>query len=83
MRIRRSMVESLPGDLVTYYLDSNRRKLTHIGIIVAKEGRLEVGEWHIQVMSQWGCDGEYLHEETAVPKEIFGTFRAYWSERKC
>ena len=74
--------EAVPGDLVAYYQDSNRAELAHIGIIVAKEKRIELGDWGIRVLSQWGADGEYLHDETDVP-QCFGNIRAYWSERKC
>lgn len=73
--------EVLPGDLIAYYSDSSRTELSHIGIIVAKERRIEFGNWYIRVLSQWGADGEYLHGETDVPG-CFGDVRAYWSERK-
>ena len=73
---------SVPGDLVLYYDDEKRRQFTHVGLIVKKQRLTPSADWHIQVLSKWGAEGEYFHPETTVP-ELFGEFRTYFSERKC
>jgi len=74
-------IDTVPGDLIAYYVDKDRQTLTHIGIIVAKRGDIEKADWNIQVLSKWGLYGEYLHDEGDVPNH-FGNLRIYYSERK-
>ena len=73
---------TVPGDLVVYYKNADKKIIRHVGIIVAKEGNVESGDWVIRVLSKWGAEGEYLHCENEVPT-IYGTTRVYYSERKC
>jgi hypothetical protein len=69
------------GDIVIYRRDSIPQ---HIGIIyeIRDVSILHDGSHHqIWVLSQWGEDGEYLHELEKVPA-IYGTEYEFWSERR-
>ena len=62
-------------------MSNNRWDITHVGLIVAKERNIVEADWIIRVLSKWGMDGEYLHDERDVPS-LLGTSRQYYSERK-
>lgn len=69
------------GDIVVYKKDRNSIEIEHVGVIIKVESDFTAGEIRIQVLSQWGFDGEYLHYEDNVPA-LFGNYREYYSERK-
>jgi len=69
----------MPGDVVVY---QNRATgaIVHVGIVLAAEGVFETRR--IRVLSQFGRDGEYIHDLHDIP-EFYGqpVFRFY-SERR-
>ncbi|MCH8877874.1 MAG: hypothetical protein IIA89_13815 [Chloroflexi bacterium] len=69
-----------PGDLVTYKvrLDGEVR---HIGVVMSTTPNPEAAEVDVTVLSQWGYDGEYIHDEENVPV-LFGQIREYFTERR-
>ncbi len=68
-----------PGDLVVYR--DQGEKITHIGMILASEPKIETASWEITVLSKWGAEGEYRHPLTHVPS-AYGRPSDYWSERR-
>jgi hypothetical protein len=68
------------GDLVVYKKSATAVDIDHIGLIVEIVPQLEKAEVRVRVLSQWGFDGEYLHDEDNVPLMI-GKHREYYSER--
>jgi hypothetical protein len=75
----RSAVEATAGDVAVYRDASGA--ITHVGIIIAVENDLATSVTRFQVLSQWGHDGEYLHDGEDVPK-LFGRLTEVWSERR-
>jgi hypothetical protein len=70
------------GDVVVYWnREVSRTVPTHVGIVVSMDPDLSNAKLRIRVLSQWGYDGEYLHEVLDVP-EAFGSEVEYWSERR-
>lgn len=64
-----------PGDVIVYRWAPGEEP-THVGLVWS------VGtDRRIQVLSQWGNDGEYLHDEAQVPQP-YGQNREYYTERK-
>src|SRR6266404_2006194 len=55
----------MPGDLVIYQDPAG--EITHVAVVVSNRPNLENGSSNILVLSQWGLDGEYLHDYTDVP----------------
>lgn len=75
---RVSRQQTMPGDLVVYY---HQDKISHMGIILGIERDLANAELNILVLSKWGYDGEYLHQERDVPRQ-YGNTLVYFSEKK-
>ncbi len=69
--------EPLPGDVVLY-LDNHG--LSHVGVITKVEPILKSADWCIEVISQWGSDGEFIHEMSDVPA-MLGIPKEIWTER--
>jgi hypothetical protein len=69
--------EPFPGDVVLY---REGAELTHVAVITTVEPNLQQAAWAIEVISQWGMDGEYLHEMTDVPR-LLGVPVEIWTER--
>ena len=69
------------GDLIIYKKSQVAGEIDHIGVIVNVELLLKSAEIKIQVLSQWGFEGEYLHDEENVPPH-YGRYREYYSERR-
>jgi hypothetical protein len=67
-----------PGDLVLYH-DGN--ELTHIAVVVSCEPSVAQSAFKITVLSQWGADGEYLHDYDDVT-DILGRPYKFYSERR-
>jgi len=77
-----------PGDVVLY-LD-RYKKPAHIGVILEHRARplsaapppRELDSWHIMVLSQWGTDGEYIHDLMDVHYEWRETAPEFLTEKK-
>lgn len=68
------------GDVVVYG-DPSKGETSHVGIIVLKEANVSSGSWNVEVMSQWGADGEYIHPLDHVPP-LLGIPIQFWTDRK-
>lgn len=69
------------GDLVIYKKSRTSNEIDHIGVIIGLEKFPQTAEIKIRVLSQWGFDGEYIHDELNVPS-LYGKHLEYYSERK-
>jgi hypothetical protein len=67
------------GDLITYQSDKDG-EIDHVGIIVNIRDDLSSAERHLEILSQFGFDGEYFHDEYCIPP-FYGKFVRYFSER--
>jgi hypothetical protein len=68
-----------PGDLVIYH--DAYGDVSHVAIAVSNEPDLTNGSSNIRVLSQWGSDGEYLHDYRDVPLSL-GRPARFYSERR-
>jgi hypothetical protein len=69
----------LPGDLVIYH--DAYGDVSHVAVAVSNEPDLTSGGSNIRVLSQWGSDGEYLHDYRDVPP-FLGKPVKFYSERR-
>ena len=70
--------KQLPGDLLLYW---KGEEFTHVAVVVEHHPDFESGKFRTRVVSQWGADGEYLHNVDDVPYWL-GKPKEFWSERK-
>jgi hypothetical protein len=68
-----------PGDVVVY---ENDGEVSHVAVVVSNDPRVSDGTSIIRVISQWGADGEYLHEYHDVPVLLGKPVRFYSERRK-
>jgi len=68
------------GDLVVYRPGYND-PIAHIGAVASVSLPPISAVPMIEVLSQWGQDGEYLHPISDVP-DIFGKLLEYYTDRK-
>jgi hypothetical protein len=66
------------GDVVVYERDG---EITHVAIVVTNVPVLADGTSNIKVLSQWGFDGEYLHDYRDVHPS-YGVPVRFYSERR-
>jgi hypothetical protein len=66
------------GDLVVYELDGD---ISHVAVVVSNAPDLTDGSSNIRVLSQWGFDGEYLHDYRDVHPSL-GRPVQFYSERR-
>ncbi len=64
-----------PGDIVLYRRDGS---LTHAAVVIAIPIALHD---QVRVISQWGADGEYVHDVADVTS-ILGRPSEYWTDRR-
>jgi hypothetical protein len=76
-----------PGDVVIY-LDKFK-KPAHVGIVLEHRSRIveppptrPSQSWHTVVLSQWGWDGEYIHDLLDVQPQWQSEEPEFWSEKK-
>jgi hypothetical protein len=69
----------VPGDIVIYRDDAG--EISHVAVVVAHEADVKNAEWRTTVLSQWGADGEYIHDHRDV-NGILGTPDKFYSERR-
>lgn len=67
------------GDIVTY--QDKRGTFAHVGVVFECTRDLVNASFRFRILSQWGFDGEYLHDVDDVPSEWLEGPRQYWSER--
>ena len=67
----------MPGDLVLY---EDAEGISHVAIVVSNEPQMD-GDSRIRVISQWGADGEYLHEYRDVHPALGKPVRFYSARR--
>ena len=67
------------GDLVIYR--DKHGEISHVAVVVSHAPDIAKGQWRTDVLSQWGSDGEYLHEITDV-SELLGKPDKFYSERR-
>lgn len=67
----------LPGDVVLY---EDQHGLAHVAVITKAEPDPRSADWRIEVISQWGADGEFIHDMHDVP-QMLGTPTQIWTER--
>ncbi len=68
------------GDVVVYR-PSPSREISHVGLVIEVKALLAEADVRIKVLSQWGRDGEYIHDEADVPT-VYGQYREYYTERR-
>ncbi len=68
----------MTGDIVVYELDG---EVSHVAVVISNTPDLTNGSSNIQVLSQWGFDGEYLHDYRDV-NEMLGIPMQFFSERR-
>jgi hypothetical protein len=68
----------MTGDLIVYEFDG---EISHVAVVVENEPDLRNGGSTIRVLSQWGFDGEYLHEYRDVHPSLGRPVRFYTERR--
>jgi len=68
-----------PGDVVLY-MDPNTEDIKHVGLVLAAE--VMFGTKKIRVLSQFGRDGEYIHDLDDVPRFYGETIIKFYSESR-
>lgn len=73
--------KAMPGDLVLYRTEEG--EISHIAVVVSPAAIAESAseKLKIRVLSQWGADGEYLHDYADV-NERLGKPDKFYSERR-
>jgi len=68
------------GDIVVYR--DERGEVCHAGIVVSKNF-LVAGENRdaLRILSQWGADGEYIHDLSRLPA-LLGVASEFWTDRR-
>jgi hypothetical protein len=75
---RTSLDRAAPGDIAVYRDEG--REVCHVGIVATVHPDLSGGPTRIRILSQWGSDGEYLHDADAVPHWL-GRLTEVWTYR--
>jgi hypothetical protein len=68
------------GDVVVYK-DNNSGETTHVGIVSRITPDLLNASYLIEVTSQWGAHGEYVHKADEVP-HFLGQPAEFWTDRR-
>lgn len=66
------------GDVVVYR--DGDSQVCHVGIIFSIAMNVGSADWQITVLSQWGADGEYLHDIYDVHPSL-GEPSEFWTDR--
>jgi hypothetical protein len=67
------------GDLLVYR--DREGAISHVAVVISHEPDVANGRWNTTVISQWGYDGEYLHDHADV-NQLLGRPDRFYSERK-
>lgn len=74
-----SMEDVIEGDVIIY--KGEEGQVTHVGLVSSVVPNLIEGSKTINVMSQWGHDGEYFHRIDDV-NPLLGVPAEAWTDRK-
>lgn len=66
------------GDVAVYTREGEPK---HVGVVVDVDPSLLGGDSSIKIMSQWGRNGEYLHDVDDVPEGL-GSVGSYYTDRR-
>jgi hypothetical protein len=69
----------MPGDVVLYK-DPNTGDIIHVGLVLAAD--VIYGTTRVRVLSQFGRDGEYIHDLYDVPEAYGQPVLKFYSERR-
>lgn len=72
------LFEAEPGDVVVYR--DSHGELVHVAVLHSREPNLERATVALNVLSQWGSDGEYFHEAGDVFERL-GQPTEAWTDR--
>ena len=78
-RIVNDIKDVFAGDIVVYG-NPKTQQPEHIGLILDKAANLRDSTWDVKVLSQWGRDGEYVHEINSLPT-LLGEVLSFWTDR--
>jgi hypothetical protein len=73
------LAEAQVGDVIVY-TQGDTVPAVHVGVVQRRERDLAVGQWRFEILSQWGADGEYLHDISDV-HEALGAPTQAWTDR--
>jgi hypothetical protein len=68
------------GDVVVY--QNKQKKVAHVALIADVKIDVANAVKKLTLISQWGCDGEYVHLVDETPEVLFGKVAEYWTDRK-
>jgi hypothetical protein len=71
----------MPGDVVVYE-NETPGEVSHVAIVVSNDPNVEDGSSRVEVLSQWGSHGEYLHDYRDVHPYLGKPVRFYTERRK-
>ena len=54
----------------------------HVGLVIEHEPNVANADWDTTVLSQWGRDGEFLHERRDVSPLFAASTIEVWTERR-
>ena len=77
-RVVSQLHDVMEGDIVVYRDDEGR--VSHVGLVISAVPEVASGRLAITVLSQWGADGEYLHDIGDVHPNL-GKPSEFWTER--
>jgi hypothetical protein len=75
----RTEADAALGDIAVYRDWSGA--ITHVGVVIDIHMDVSAAVPRFRVLSQWGRDGEYLHDGEDVPVWL-GRLTEVWSERR-
>jgi hypothetical protein len=67
------------GDLLIYC--DRMGTISHVAVVISHEPDLAKARWKTTVISQWGFDGEYVHDHADV-NQLLGRPDRFYSEKK-
>ena len=76
---RTSVDHGREGD-VAIYQAIDTAAISHVGLVARAEVSLAGEPTRFRILSQWGFDGEYLHDADAVPS-VYGRLAEVWTYR--
>jgi hypothetical protein len=74
-----SLKDVMPGDIVIYR--DRGGEISHVAVVVCHEKDVANAQWKTTVLSQWGADGEYVHDHRDV-NEMLGKPDKFYSEKR-
>ena len=72
--------DAQPGDVILYRGEAET--VEHVGLVIEHEPKPADADWDTIVLSQWGKDGEFLHERRDVSPLFADSTIEVWTERK-